>query len=422
MTLEELLPQLGLGMLSQPPGFDPAAPMPLPDPAVGAGGALPPAAAPAAAPAPAAMTPPAAGGISSLLGGGGLMGPVSKLLSPNNAPMLLALAGGFAGAPSFGTGMRRGFSAAAPLLQQQQQSQLALEQKNQGPRATYGALIAAGVPPGEALAASHNPELLKQVSEKYLNKNAERPATEEERKLYQVAPGHPLAIETATGKPRFGPAQTNVTVDKGENKFDEGIYASNVKLFESVMADANTAADTAKNYDLIGQLLLHPDVNTGTLGPLAATIKKAAKTVLGLDIEGVSNAEMAEKLRVGALAKLKTLLPGPMSDSDRKTLLDLPPNLGSSAEAIALTVALAKEAAAAQERRADKLREIMGRNEKRRLDVDGRLEFEKWAREQPIFSPDTIAKAKMAATQQGPFAGTGGPGQLRDYFLGGGGR
>lgn len=88
--------------------------------------------------------------------GGGILG---KIFDPANAPLLLAMGGGFAGAPSFGTGMRRGFSAAAPQAALLRKEQLGLDYQNQ----TVKALIAKGIPLDMAQAAATNPEILKQL-------------------------------------------------------------------------------------------------------------------------------------------------------------------------------------------------------------------------------------------------------------------
>lgn len=117
--------------------------------------AIPPAAAPVAGDLPASLAGTAnPDPISGFLG---------KLLNPNNAATLLALGSGFAGAPSFGTGMRRAFSAATPAVavdRAQQQKQASISE-------TYKALVAKGVPPQDALAASNNPDVMKAVVGKY---------------------------------------------------------------------------------------------------------------------------------------------------------------------------------------------------------------------------------------------------------------
>jgi len=109
---------------------------------------------------------PAAAGVPKLpqqesgMFGDGLIG---KILRPENAPLLLSLAGGFAGAGSIGTGMRRAFSGAAPAAMQLQQNQL----KQTSQAATYRAMLEKGVPPHEAIAATLDPNVMKAVAAKY---------------------------------------------------------------------------------------------------------------------------------------------------------------------------------------------------------------------------------------------------------------
>lgn len=114
--------------------------------------------------APLSIAPPAAAASAEPAGIGGALGGVfSTLLRPENAPMLLALASGFSGAPSMGTGMRRAFGAAAPAA--------ALMRREDASKANqadvYRALVARGVAPAEALAAVRTPELLKATIAKH---------------------------------------------------------------------------------------------------------------------------------------------------------------------------------------------------------------------------------------------------------------
>lgn len=81
----------------------------------------------------------------------------------NNSSTLLALGAGFAGAPSFGTGMSRAFAAAGPAAALDRANTM----KQSGIRATYASLVARGVPPAEALAAVYNPDVMKATAAKY---------------------------------------------------------------------------------------------------------------------------------------------------------------------------------------------------------------------------------------------------------------
>lgn len=81
-----------------------------------------------------------------------------------NSSLLLSMGAGFAGAPSFGTGMSRAFGNAV------QGGQIDAKNNQQATQiqTIYAALLKAGVPKHLALAATQNPEILKQVTADYV--------------------------------------------------------------------------------------------------------------------------------------------------------------------------------------------------------------------------------------------------------------
>lgn len=81
-----------------------------------------------------------------------------------NSNLLIGMGAGFAGAPSIGTGISRGLTGAS--AGSQLDIKQAMQQGAIGP--TYKALVSAGVPPQQALAAVYNPTILKSVTENYL--------------------------------------------------------------------------------------------------------------------------------------------------------------------------------------------------------------------------------------------------------------
>jgi hypothetical protein len=81
-----------------------------------------------------------------------------------NPMLLMSLAAGFAGAPSFGTGMSRAFGNAVAGGQLDQKQNLA----TQAQASTFRALVAAGMPRQQALAAAQNPDIMKIVAPDYL--------------------------------------------------------------------------------------------------------------------------------------------------------------------------------------------------------------------------------------------------------------
>lgn len=185
MGLGAFLPQGGgmneTGGSIQPDGE--RAPMPRPRPggidisARGAGGAAP-AGDPMSLAPPAPMAPPMAGAPQQAApsAGSGFLQSIS-----DNTPLLLALAGGFAGAPSFGTGMRRAFSAAAPVAaasqKQDREQKLLATSRDQ----IFRDLVAKGVPPADARAAAGNPVILKEIADKVYGAGKEPKAPEVRR-------------------------------------------------------------------------------------------------------------------------------------------------------------------------------------------------------------------------------------------------
>lgn len=111
------------------------------------------------------------GGILSGIGdtlGGLAKGAFNKLTDPNTAATRLALASGFAGAPSFGTGMSRAFGAAVPAMQQDR----AFALKQEGITQTFKALRQLpGMTDPVAMAMALNPELMKSMGPEYMGGN-----------------------------------------------------------------------------------------------------------------------------------------------------------------------------------------------------------------------------------------------------------
>lgn len=88
--------------------------------------------------------------------------------------LLAALASGFAGAPSFGSGMRRAFGNAAPLMAQNEARQEALDLQRSSQADIYRALKAKGVADVEIMAGLRNPTILKELADKYLGTKVEK--------------------------------------------------------------------------------------------------------------------------------------------------------------------------------------------------------------------------------------------------------
>lgn len=113
-------------------------------------------------PAPASAAPPAAPS-AGLLGTGSVLDRVGNFLS-DNSNTLLALGAGFAGAPNLGQGISRAAAAAIPARAADINQTIARQSRG----VTTKALIDAGVPIQQAVAASVDPELKKSLIQSYI--------------------------------------------------------------------------------------------------------------------------------------------------------------------------------------------------------------------------------------------------------------
>lgn len=143
-------------------------------PRIGPASSYAPAAQPAAPPSPdAAASPPqrvgsavgspAEGAIDLTDAPIGMLGKVWKGIQSNSG-LLMGLGAGMLGAPSWATGLSRGTAGAAAGAQQDYKMNLQTGSQEQ----LYRALVSAGVPPQQAVAATTNPELAKTLMTNYL--------------------------------------------------------------------------------------------------------------------------------------------------------------------------------------------------------------------------------------------------------------
>lgn len=133
-------------------------PMPRPKDAQEDDEAIPETATPTAGLAAAAATPPAASD-DTPAAPQGMLDRIGSGLR-DNSNLLIALGAGFAGAPSWGAGINRALTGAQATLA----SDDARNEKLKAAGAAYRALIAKGVSPDDALAATQNPEILRTLT------------------------------------------------------------------------------------------------------------------------------------------------------------------------------------------------------------------------------------------------------------------
>lgn len=130
-----------------------------------------------------------------------------------------------------------------------------------------------------------------------------------------------------------GAGASRVTVNNaGETAYDKEIGKQLADEYRSAQTAGGKAARDLADLQVMEKSLENPAVYTGTAGETINSLKKAAGTLFGIDVEGVADAEVVQRISREIALGMKDKLPGPMSDSDRRFLLELPPGLGSSPE------------------------------------------------------------------------------------------
>lgn len=137
-----------------------------------------------------------------------------------------------------------------------------------------------------------------------------------------------------------GRQQTNIANNMPpiEKEYDKELGKGYAKQWQEINAEGAKSELNRANLKLVDQFIRDPNVYMGTGGELAQSVKKAMQSVFGTKVEGVASGELIQKLGKEIGLQYKDKLPGPMSDSDRKFLVDLPPNLNDSPEAAAALV------------------------------------------------------------------------------------
>jgi hypothetical protein len=218
-------------------------------------------------------------------------------------------------------------------------------------------------------------------------------------------------FQYAQRNPQFAEYQdrTNqpTVVMQGETAYRKERGSQLAKEYGQIQTDAQKARSRIGQLRQIDSLLSDPAVYTGTGAQTINALKRAGQTLFGMDFQGVDKAEAARRVVNEMALSFKSDLPGPMSDSDRQFLQEIPPNIGDTAQGRRLLVELMK----AKEQRKIELAE-MARNYARqtgRLD-DGWYEVAaRYAERNPMFDSEMMERAReVAATaeQRSPYAGS----------------
>lgn len=136
-----------------------------------------------------------------------------------------------------------------------------------------------------------------------------------------------------------GASRTNVTVGQ-EGKYDQTMGESLAKEYVSAQSAGAKASRDLASLRVMETAAADPNVYTGTGGNTINAVKKGFQSIFGVDVKGVSNAEVISNLASEIAVGNKDKLPGPMSDADRAFLVEMAPNLTKSPEGNRLIIQL----------------------------------------------------------------------------------
>lgn len=172
--------------------------------------------------------------------------------------------------------------------------------------------------------------------------NALAPKSTDDQREYNMARGQGFKgtfMDYQMALKKAGAQQTNIDL-KQEGAYDKEIGGLLAKEFIKSQEQGSNAERDIADLEVLNKSIENPNVYMGTGGNQVQAVKKAAQSVFGLDVQGVADGEVIQKTSAKAALGLKDNLPGPMSDSDRKFLMDLPANLSTSPEGARRVVAL----------------------------------------------------------------------------------
>lgn len=130
----------------------------------------------------------------------------------------------------------------------------------------------------------------------------------------------------AAGRPT-----TNVNVNsRPEASYDKEAGKQYAKDFIAGQKGAGTARRDLNNLQVMQRALDDPNLYSGSGGQTIQALKKTAQTLFGVPVQGVSSGEIVQNLSKNIAVGLKENLPGPLSDSDRRFLVEMAPGLSNS--------------------------------------------------------------------------------------------
>lgn len=151
---------------------------------------------------------------------------------------------------------------------------------------------------------------------------------------YQYAQQDPAYAAYQERLKRAGAANTTVKLPTLENEYDKALGKSNAETYIDINKQGAEAGNTIAKYQQLGNLLAQPGVYQGAGGETVLQAKKVG-SALGMDLEGVSDAEAGQAISRSLALELRNPasgagMPGAMSDQDREYLKSLVAGVGNT--------------------------------------------------------------------------------------------
>ena len=125
-----------------------------------------------------------------------------------------------------------------------------------------------------------------------------------------------------------------------ENSYSKKIGEYRAKSYIEGQAKGAKARQDLNNLKVMEQAIQNPNLYSGTGGNAIHALKKTASSLFGMNLKGVQDGELVQNLSKTIAVSLKSNLPGPLSDSDRRFLVEMAPGLqntpGGNQQIIAL--------------------------------------------------------------------------------------
>jgi hypothetical protein len=301
-----------------------------------------------------------------------------------------------------GIGSAAGLTDGKTAVARQQANQTAAYLRKAGvPEEAISAAVGNGRVPG-------NPEVLKTILAKYANQERVRPATPEERKQYGAPENLPMSIDTATGKPSYGPANTSISnVINGEKEQDKVIGKGYGERFNEIQKAGMTAPVAIGTLNLMEKLISDPSFYSGSGGETATALKRLAVSA------GIAGAETATPNELFQKMSQKSVLDAAggslgtgFSNADREYLNGTVANISNTPEGNKRIIEVGRQVQQRNLEIAKQAREY-ARAHNGRLDSGFEDQIAEYAEKNPLFAnaaPVATPKAASSGFQEGATA------------------